>query len=111
MSSTRWTRKWAHDVETDGFSPIPTQVVSNEEYLPLDQTPEQQRVAALLAETARRNARRLGVSRREFVSSSAGMASAFIALNCPAVRQNTVDIAALFWAEGSRALGTKAALG
>ena len=81
MSSTRWTRKWAHDVETDGFSPIPTQVVSNEEYLPLDQTPEQQRVAALLAETARRNARRLGVSRREFMSSSAGMASAFLALN------------------------------
>jgi uncharacterized protein len=31
MSSRRWTRKWAHDVETDGFSPLPTQVVSNEE--------------------------------------------------------------------------------
>jgi len=81
MSSRRWTRKWAHDVETDGFSPLPTQVVSNEEYVPLDQTPEQQRVAALLAETARRNARRLGISRRQFMSSSAGMASAFIALN------------------------------
>jgi hypothetical protein len=46
MSTRRWTRKWAHDVDTDGFSPIPTQVVSNEEYLPLDQTPEQQRVAS-----------------------------------------------------------------
>jgi uncharacterized protein len=81
MSSRRWTRKWAHDVETNGFSPIPTQVVSNEEYLPLDQTPEQRHVALIVAETARRNARRLGVSRREFMASSAGMASAFLALN------------------------------
>src|SRR5499427_8316165 len=77
----RWTRKWAHDVEADGFSPLPTQVVSNEEYLPLEQTAEQQHVAALIAETARRTARRLGISRRQFMSSSAGMASAFIALN------------------------------
>jgi len=77
----RWTRKWAHDVEADGFSPLPTQVVSNEEYLPLEQTAEQQHVAALIAETARRSARRLGISRRQFMSSSAGMASAFLALN------------------------------
>jgi uncharacterized protein len=81
MSSRRWTRKWAHDVDTDAFSPLPTQVVSNEEYLPLDQTAEQQHVAALVAETARRNAWRLGTSRRQFLSSSAGMASAFLALN------------------------------
>src|SRR2546428_2758462 len=81
MSSRRWTRKWAHDVETDVFSPLPTQVVSNEEYVPRAQPPEQRRVPARLAETARRNARRLGISRRQFMSSSAGMASAFIALN------------------------------
>ena len=81
MSSRRWTRKWAHDVETDGFSPLPTQVVSNEEYAPLDQTLEQRRVAALVAETVWRNSRRLGISRRQFMSSSAGMASAFLALN------------------------------
>jgi len=81
MRAQRWVRKWSRDVEADGFSPLPTQVVSNEEYLPLPQTPEQQRVAALLRETARRNARRLGVSRRDFLASSAGMASAFLALN------------------------------
>jgi predicted TIM-barrel fold metal-dependent hydrolase len=81
MSPRRFARKWAHDVETDGFSPLPTRVVSNEEYLPLDPTAEQTRVAALVAETARRNARRLGISRRQFLSSSAGMASAFVALN------------------------------
>ena len=57
------------------------EVVSNEEYIPLSQTREQERVAALLQETARTNARRLGVSRRDFLSSSAGMAAAFVALN------------------------------
>src|SRR3989442_11070668 len=81
MRERRWVRKWRLDAETDGLSPLPTQVVSNEEYVPLSQTPEQARVAALLQETARTNARRLGVSRRAFLSSSAGMAAAFLALN------------------------------
>ena len=59
MRAQRWVRKWSRDVETDGVSPLPTQVVSNEEYIPLSQTPEQARVAALIDGTARRNARRL----------------------------------------------------
>jgi len=57
------------------------QVISNEEYIPMPQTGEQRRVAALLDDDARRKARRLGVSRRDFLASSAGMASAFLALN------------------------------
>lgn len=81
MRERRWVRKWRLDAETDGLSPLPTQVVSNEEYIPLSQTREQKRVAALLQETARTNARRLGVSRRDFLSPSAGMAAAFLALN------------------------------
>src|SRR5882724_686973 len=81
MRERRWVRKWRLDAETDGLSPLPTRVVSNEEYVPLSQTPEQARVAALLQETARTSARRLGVSRRDFLSSSAGMAAAFLALN------------------------------
>jgi predicted TIM-barrel fold metal-dependent hydrolase len=81
MRERRWVRKWRLDAETDGLSPLPTQVVSNEEYIPLSQTGEQERVAALLQETARTTARRLGVSRRDFLSSSAGMAAAFLALN------------------------------
>ena len=91
MRARRWVRKWGRDVETDGFSPLPTQVVSNEEYLPLPQTREQARVAALLQETARTNARRLGVSRRDFLSSSAGLASAFLALNAVFGRFFEVD--------------------
>jgi hypothetical protein len=30
-----WRRKCDLDLATDGWSPIPTQLVSNEEYLPL----------------------------------------------------------------------------
>lgn len=32
MRARPWIRKWSHDLERDGFSPLPTQVVSNEEY-------------------------------------------------------------------------------
>lgn len=81
MGKGRWVRKWSRDAGTDGFSPLPTQVVSNEEYIPLAQTEEQKRVAALIDGHARRSARRLGVGRREFLATSAGMASAFLALN------------------------------
>ncbi len=81
MRERRWVRKWSRDAGEDGFSPLPTQVVSNEEYVPLAQTAEQARVAELLDENARRSARRLGLSRRDFLASSAGMASAFLALN------------------------------
>jgi predicted TIM-barrel fold metal-dependent hydrolase len=81
MSTPRWIRKWSKDVEINGFSPLPTQVISNEEYLPLPPTLEQRRVAALVHDTARRNARRLGLHRRDFLASSAGLASAFLALN------------------------------
>ena len=81
MRERRWVRKWSRDAGTDGFSPLPTQVVSNEEYIPLAQTAGQERVAHLIHGTARGNSRRLGVGRREFLATSAGMASAFLALN------------------------------
>ena len=35
MRERRWVRKWRLDAETDGLSPLPTRVVSNEEYVPL----------------------------------------------------------------------------
>jgi predicted TIM-barrel fold metal-dependent hydrolase len=89
--SARFIRKWSKDASTNGYSPIPTQVVSNEEYLPLAPTSEQRRVAALIHETARATSRRLGVSRREFLSSSAGMVSAFLALNTVYGRFFAVD--------------------
>jgi hypothetical protein len=61
--------------------PIPTQVVSNGEYFPMPQTLEQKRVEARIAELAGETAKRLGMSRRRFLASSAGMATAFVAMN------------------------------
>ncbi|MGH7343562.1 MAG: amidohydrolase family protein [Candidatus Rokuibacteriota bacterium] len=77
----RWQRKWDWDARTEGGSPIPTRVVSNEEYLPLAPTTEQARVAALLSVTAHRNARALGLTRRQFLGSGPGLAAAFLAMN------------------------------
>jgi hypothetical protein len=81
MTRWGWTRKYDRDAATGGYSPLPTQVVGNEEYLPPPPTREQARVAALLHETAGVNARRLGIGRRAFLASGAGMAAAFLALN------------------------------
>ena len=68
--------------ETAAFrSPVPTQVVSNGEYNPLPQTPEQQRVEARIKEMADTLGRRHGQSRRQFLASAAGMAAAFMAMN------------------------------
>ena len=62
-------------------SPVPTQVVSNGEYFPMPQTLQQKQVEARIAELAGETARRLGMSRRRFLASSAGMATAFVAMN------------------------------
>ena len=62
-------------------TPIPTQVVSNGEFTPLPQSPDQRRVEARIAAMADDFGRRQGVSRRKFLASSAGMAAAFLAMN------------------------------
>lgn len=68
--------------ETDALgSPVPTQVVSNGEYFPMPQTLAQREVEARIAGLAGAAARRLGMSRRRFLASSAGMAAAFTAMN------------------------------
>jgi uncharacterized protein len=68
--------------ETASFrSPVPTQVVSNGEFNPLPQTPEQQRVEARIKELADELGPRHDMDRRRFLASSAGMAAAFLAMN------------------------------
>lgn len=74
-------RKCDVDAVRDTFLPIPTQIVSNEEFIPIAQTPEQARVEAKLNEIADDAAKKLGVSRRHFLASSGGMAAAFLAMN------------------------------
>jgi uncharacterized protein len=62
-------------------SPIPTQMVSNGEYLPNPQTKKQKEVEARIKEYAEHAAKKLGVSRRKFLASSGGIAASFVAMN------------------------------
>ena len=87
----------AYDVESEEFcSPIPTQNVSNGEYLPKPQTEKQQQVEARIKELADGAAKKLGVSRREFLASSGGMAASLIAMNDVYGKFFAVDKAELF---------------
>jgi len=68
--------------ETSAFpGPIPTQIVSSDEYLPTPQTADQRQVEARLKDLGGRLAKHLGLSRRAFFRTAAGMASAFVAMN------------------------------
>ena len=62
-------------------SPVPTRIVSNGEFNPLLQTPRQRQFEDRLKELAGATARKLGTSRRNFLRTSCGMATAFVALN------------------------------
>ena len=62
-------------------TPIPTQIVSNGEYLPPPQSEAQRRVERRMFELADENGKRLGLSRRQFMQTGCGMAAAFLAMN------------------------------
>src|SRR5438445_8382278 len=62
-------------------TPIPTQIVSNGEYLPPPQSATQKKVEARINELADLNCKQLGLSRRQFLHTSCGMAAAFLAMN------------------------------
>jgi len=62
-------------------SPIPTQMVSNGEYMPIGQTDKQKEVEARLNVLSEQAARKLGMSRRKFLATSGGFAASFIAMN------------------------------
>ncbi len=61
--------------------PIPTQMVSNGEYMPNPQTEAQRRVEARILELASEASKKLGVSRRQFLTSSGAVAASFLAMN------------------------------
>lgn len=61
--------------------PIPTQIVSSDEYFPERQTVMQKQVEDRLAEMGDRLAKRQGISRRRFFQTASGMAAAFLAMN------------------------------
>ncbi|MBL8532082.1 MAG: amidohydrolase family protein [Hyphomonadaceae bacterium] len=62
-------------------TPLPTQMVSSDEYAPLPQTPQQRAVEQRLYALADEIAPKHAMSRRRFFQSPMGMAAAFLALN------------------------------
>jgi hypothetical protein len=74
-----WIRKGERDRMMGVDSPIPTQVVSNEEFIPRPQTERQKQVESLIMEWGTRNAKKIGMSRRGYMASSMGLATAFLA--------------------------------
>jgi predicted TIM-barrel fold metal-dependent hydrolase len=62
-------------------SPIPVQPVSSDEFAPGPQSPRQREFESRVKEIGARMAKRLGMSRRRFFQSAAGMAAAFVAMN------------------------------
>src|SRR3981189_1899756 len=79
--SEREQRLVAGAEEASAATPIPTQIVSNGEYLPPPQSATQKRVEARVNELADLNGKRPGLSRRQFLHTSCGMAAAFLAMN------------------------------
>ncbi|HET9575580.1 MAG TPA: twin-arginine translocation signal domain-containing protein, partial [Nitrospira sp.] len=61
--------------------PIPTRIVSNEEFSPPPQTRNQARVEQVVTELNSRAAKRLGMTRRQFLKTTGGMAAALLAMN------------------------------
>jgi uncharacterized protein len=62
-------------------SPIPVQPVSSDEFMPGPQTARQREFEARVKDIGTRLSRRLGISRRRFFQTAAGMAAAFVAMN------------------------------
>lgn len=80
--SDKQLAKCARADQAEAFrSPIPVQIVSNGEYMPMPQTEAQKRVEARTKELAAGAAKKLGISRRKFLASTGGMAAAFLAMN------------------------------
>jgi uncharacterized protein len=61
--------------------PLPTRLVSNEEFPPLPQTPAQRAVEERILAEAGRLAPRLGLTRRAFLRTSGGVATSLLAMN------------------------------
>jgi uncharacterized protein len=76
-----WIRRCEIDAQLEAPLPIPTQIASNEEFIPPPQSEEQRRVEARTLEIAEREAKLQGVTRRQFLRTSAGMAAALMAMN------------------------------
>src|SRR5215470_12944005 len=76
-----WIRKGERDRKKNVISPMPTQLVSNEEYIPRPQSEPQKMVEHHITEMSEVRAKKLGMDRRAFMATSMGLATCFLASN------------------------------
>ena len=76
-----WIPKWVRDRKKGVETAVPTQVVSNEEFIPRPQTTKQRQIEDLIMRMAEEKSKKLGLDRRSFMASSMGMATCFLASN------------------------------
>jgi len=76
-----WIRKFQRDRKKGVDSPMPTQVLSNEEFIPRPQSQKQKEVEFYIGQMAEEKSRKLGMDRRTFMASAMGMATCFLASN------------------------------
>jgi len=101
-----WVRKHELDDYLDRHLPLPTQVVSNEEFIPLPQTRKQRAVERELSEEGTRISKKLGIDRRQFFRTACGMAAGFAAMNSVFGHFFRVDAAELYDAAAVNATKT-----
>ena len=87
-------------------SPVPTQMVSNGEYMPVPQTKKQKQMEERIKELAGSASKKLGISRRRFLAGSGGMAASFLAMNEVFGRFFNVDPIEMFEPEAYAQSGT-----
>lgn len=90
-----WIRRCHMDAHLEAPLPIPTQIASNEEFIPPPQSAQQKKVAALTLAIADPQAKRHGLSRRQFLRTGSGMAAALVAMNQVFGRCFEVDVRAV----------------
>src|SRR5262249_28727022 len=74
-------RKFQGDRKKGVDSPMPTQVLSNEEFIPRPQSQKQKEVEFLIGQMAEEKSKKLGMDRRTFMASAMGLATCFVASN------------------------------
>src|SRR5438067_2245889 len=68
--------------ETEPFQgPVPTRMISNGEYMPFPQTQKQKQVESRVKELAGKASKKLGMTRRQFLEGTGGLAASFLAMN------------------------------
>jgi hypothetical protein len=75
------TNKKTFEDDLPPVPPIPTQVVTNQEYIPLPKTENQRKVDHVLNEYADHYGKKRGLSRRSFFKTASGFAAALLAMN------------------------------